>query len=277
MPSAPISLIRSFRALLGVDGVLSAPSEMAVYDCDGYTAERRPPIAVVFPRTTQQVVDVVNLCREHHCPIVARGAGTSLAGGCIPPPHGVVLMLTRMNRILEVRLDDALALVEPGVLNIQLGRALAGTGWHYAPDPSSQIASTIGGNVATNAGGPHTLKYGVTVNHLAGLEAVLSDGSIIEAGPVENPASLDLASLICGSEGTLAIVTKVWVRLTRDPEDRRTMRVAFNTIDDASQTVSKIISTGIIPAARWSSWIAAFSMPLKTLSRWACRARRAPC
>src|SRR5580698_6715265 len=143
MSAVPISLIRGFRAILGTDGVLSAPSEMAVYDCDAYTVERRLPIAVVFPRTTQQVVDVVNLCREHRCPIVARGAGTSLAGGCIPPPSGVVLMLTRMNRILEVRLDDALALVEPGVLNIQLGRALAGTRWHYAPDPSSQIASTI--------------------------------------------------------------------------------------------------------------------------------------
>jgi glycolate oxidase len=242
-------LICGFRAALGAEGVLSAPSEMAVYDCDGYTVERRSPIAVVFPRTTDQVAEVVNLCRAHRCPIVARGAGTSLAGGCLPAEHGVVVMLTRMNRILELRLEDALALVEPGVLNIQLGRELAGTGWHYAPDPSSQIASTIGGNVATNAGGPHTLKYGVTVNHLAGLEAVLSDGSIISTGPVEDPTALDLASLICGSEGTLAIVTKVWVRLTRDPEDRRTLRVAFPTIDDASQTVSQIISAGIIPAA----------------------------
>jgi glycolate oxidase len=161
----------------------------------------------------------------------------------------VVLMLTRMNRILEIRLRDALALVEPGVLNLQLTQALAGTGYHFAPDPSSQGTSTIGGNVATNAGGPHTLKYGVTTNHIAGLEIVLADGSIIEIGPVEDPAALDLARVVCGSEGTLAIVTKIWARLTRLPEACRTIRATFGSVDDASQAVSQIIAAGIIPAA----------------------------
>jgi glycolate oxidase len=161
----------------------------------------------------------------------------------------VIVLLTRMNRILEIRLRDALALVEPGVINLQVTRALAGTGYHYAPDPSSQGTSTIGGNVATNAGGPHTLKLGVTTNHIAGLEFVLADGSIVEVGPVEDPSALDLARIVCGSEGTLAIVTKIWVRLTRLPQSCRTVRAAFRSIEDASQVVSRIIAAGILPAA----------------------------
>ncbi|MGD0900286.1 MAG: FAD-linked oxidase C-terminal domain-containing protein, partial [Thermoguttaceae bacterium] len=168
---------------------------------------------------------------------------------CLPPREGVIVVLTRMNRILDVRLRDGMAVVEPGVLNIELTRALAGTGYHFAPDPSSQGAATIGGNVATNAGGPHTLKYGVTVNHVLGLEAVLSDGSVVEFGPVENPAGLDLVGLLCGSEGTLGILTKIWVRLTPDPQDYRTLRAAFETVEDATQAVSRIIAEGIIPAA----------------------------
>ena len=242
-------LVRSLRAAIGSENVLSAPSELAVYAYDGFTIERRPPIAAVFPRTTEQVAEVVRICRRHNCPMVPRGAGTSLAGGCLPPPDGVVVLLTRMNHILSVQLRDRMAQVEPGVLNLQLTRALAGTGLHFAPDPSSQGAATIGGNVATNAGGPHTLKYGVTVNHVLGLEMVLGDGSIVTLGPVENPAALDLIGLLCGSEGTLAIVTKVWVRLTPNPQDYRTMRAAFETVDDATHAVSEIIAAGIIPAA----------------------------
>ena len=182
-------------------------------------------------------------------PIVPRGAGTSLAGGCVPVGGGVVVMLTRMNRILEINLRDRMAAVEAGAKNLQLTQRLSGTGYHFAPDPSSQMASTIGGNVATNAGGPHTLKYGVTVNHVLGLETVLSDGSIVRLGPVENPAELDLVGLLVGGEGTLGIVTKVWVRLTPNPQDYRTMRAVFNSIDDACHTVSRIIAAGIIPAA----------------------------
>jgi len=242
-------LIRKLRAALRPENVLSAPSELIVYDCDAFTVERRMPLAVVFPRSAEHVAEVVRICADHGCPVVARGAGTGLAGGCTPPPGGVVVMLTRMNKILEIRLRDALALVEPGVLNLQLTGALAGTGYHFAPDPSSQGTATIGGNVATNAGGPHTLKYGVTVNHVAGLEVVLGDGSIVEFGPVEDPAVLDLARLVCGSEGTLAIVTKIWCRLTRNPQACRTIRATFASIDDASQVVSQIIAAGIVPAA----------------------------
>jgi len=154
-----------------------------------------------------------------------------------------------MKRILQINLRDRFAVVEPGVPNLQLTRALAGTGFHYAPDPSSQTACTIGGNVGTNAGGPHTLKYGVTLNHVIGLEAVLGDGSVLQVGPVPDPAQLDLAGLLVGSEGTLAIVTKVWVRLTRNPQDYRTMRAVFDTVDDATNAISDISAAGVIPGA----------------------------
>ena len=229
--------------------MLSSPSDLVVYECDAYTIEKARPDAVVFPHSTQQVAEVVRLCNRHDVPVVPRGAGTSLAGGCLPVGGGVVVMLTRMKRILQIDLRNRLAAVEAGVLNLQLTRALAGTGYHFAPDPSSQGASTIGGNVATNAGGPHTLKYGVTVNHVLGLEAVLGDGSIVRVGPVADPAGLDLVGVLVGSEGTLAIVTKVWVRLTPDPQDYRTMRAIFAAVDDATNAVSDIIGAGVIPAA----------------------------
>jgi len=242
-------LIRDLRRCLGRENVLSAPSELGVYDCDAFTVERGRPDAVVFPRDARQVADVVRTANRHEVPVIPRGAGTGLAGGCVPLGGGVVLMLTRINRILEVNLRDRLAVVEAGVPNLQLSRRLAGTGYHYAPDPSSQGASTIGGNVATNAGGPHTLKYGVTVNHVLGLEAVTGDGSIVELGPVEDPAELDLAGLLVGSEGTLAVVTKVWVRLTPNPHDARAMRAIFDSVDDATRAVTRIMAAGIIPSA----------------------------
>jgi glycolate oxidase len=242
-------LISDLRAKLGRENVLSAPSELAVYDCDAFTIERHRPEAVVLPRTTQQVAEAIKLCGRYGVPVVARGAGTSLAGGCLPLGGGVVVMLSRMNQIVEIDLRNRMAVVEAGVPNLKLTQSLAGTGYHFAPDPSSQGASTIGGNVATNAGGPHTLKYGVTVNHVLGFEAVLSDGSIIQLGPVDNPASLDLIGLMTGSEGTLAIVTKIWVRLTPNPQHHRAMRATFNSVDDAGNAVSQIIAAGIIPAA----------------------------
>ena len=158
-------------------------------------------------------------------------------------------MLSRMNKVLQIDLRNRMAVVEAGVPNFRLTQALAGTGYHFAPDPSSQGASTIGGNVATNAGGPHTLKYGVTVNHVLGVEAVLADGSIVQLGPVDGTAGLDLIGVLVGSEGTLAIVTKVWVRLTPNPQHHRAMRAIFNSVDDAGNAVSQIIAAGIIPAA----------------------------
>jgi len=204
---------------------------------------------VVFPRSSEEVAMVVKACNRHGMPVVARGAGTSLAGGCLPVGGGVVVMLTRMKKVVEIDIRNRLAVVEAGTLNIQLGRALAGTGYHFAPDPSSQGASTIGGNVATNAGGPHTLKYGVTGNHVLGIEAVLGDGSIVRIGPLADPSGFDLLGVLVGSEGTLAVISKVWVRLTPNPQDYRTMRVIFDSVDDATGAISDIIGAGIIPAA----------------------------
>lgn len=243
------SLIQELRHCLGRAAVLSAPSDLVAYECDGFTIEKNRPDAVVFPQSTAQVVEVVRLCNRHEVPVVPRGAGTSLAGGCLPLGGGVVVMLTRMKRVLEVNLRDRFAVVEAGVLNVQLARALADTGYHFAPDPSSQGACTIGGNVATNAGGPHTLKYGVTVNHVLGLEVVLGDGTVLQLGPIENRAGLDLLGVLVGSEGTMAIVTKIWVRLTPNPQDYRTLRAIFETVDDATNAVSDIIGEGIVPAA----------------------------
>jgi glycolate dehydrogenase FAD-linked subunit len=242
-------LIRDLRRCLGAAGVLFEPADLQVYDCDGLTIEKRLPEAVVFPTTTEEVAQVVRICNRHDAPIVARGAGTSLAGGCVPIGGGVVVMLTRMKRIGEINVRDRIAQVEAGVLNLQLARALAGTGLHFAPDPSSQIACTIGGNVATNAGGPHTLKYGVTLNHVLGVEAVLGDGTVLTLGPISDRAGLDLTGLLVGSEGTLAIITKVWVKLTPDPQDYRTLRVTFDSVDNASNAISEVIATGIVPAA----------------------------
>jgi len=244
------NLIDELREVVGIDGVLSAHCDLVVYECDGFVIEKNCPDVVVFPRTTQHVADVVRLANKHRVPFVPRGAGTSLAGGCLPVGGGIMIVLTRMKAIEEINLRDRYALVQPGVVNAWLNQALKGTGFHYAPDPSSQGACTIGGNVATNSGGPHTLKYGVTVNHVLGVEAVLPDGRIVQfGGPAEDTPGLDLVGAIVGSEGTLAIVTKVWVRLTRDPQGYRTMLAVYDSVDDATNTISEIIGEGIIPAA----------------------------
>ncbi|HZZ74223.1 MAG TPA: FAD-linked oxidase C-terminal domain-containing protein [Pirellulales bacterium] len=246
----PVPVIDQLRQIVGGDALLSAYSERVVYECDGFVIEKNCPDVVVFPSTTEQVAQVVRVCNAAALPIVPRGAGTSLAGGCLPVGGGVMIVLTRMKRILEIDLRDRYAVVEPGVVNVWLTQALKGTGFHYAPDPSSQGACTIGGNTATNSGGPHTLKYGVTVNHVLGLEAVMADGSIAQfGGPCEDAPGLDLVGALVGSEGTLAIVTKIWVRLTRDPQGCRTMLGIFDSADDATNAISAIIGAGIIPAA----------------------------
>ncbi|WP_166830324.1 FAD-binding oxidoreductase [Thalassoroseus pseudoceratinae] len=238
------------REIVGEDGLLYDPAELLVYECDGYVVEKKTPDVVVFPTTTEQVVKIVQTCNEHDVPFVPRGAGTSLAGGCLPIGGGVMIALTRMNKILEVNLRDRYAVVEPGVVNVHLTRHLAGTGFHYAPDPSSQGACTIGGNVATNSGGPHTLKYGVTVNHVLGIEFVQPDGTLTEIGGiVDEPGAYDLTGLFVGSEGTFGVCTKVIVRLTRDPVAYRTMLGVFETVADATHAISDIIGAGIIPAA----------------------------
>jgi len=243
-------LISRLREAVGVENVLSAQSDLLVYECDGFTIEKNSPDVVVFPRNTDDVARVVKVAGELGVPFLPRGAGTSLAGGCLPIGGGVMIVLTRMKRILEINLRDRYAIVEPGVVNVWLTNALKGTGYHYAPDPSSQGACTIGGNVATNSGGPHTLKYGVTVNHVLGVEAVLADGRVVQiGGPAGDPLGLDLVGAVVGSEGTLAIVTKVWVRLTRNPEGHRTMLGVFESVDDATAAISEIIGAGIVPAA----------------------------
>jgi len=238
------------RRIVGSDGVLSTHSDLIVYECDGFVIDKNSPDVVVFPHSTDQVASIVKVCADAGVPFLPRGAGTSLAGGCLPIGGGVMIVLTRMKEILEINLRDRYAVVQPGVVNIWLTQALKGSGYHYAPDPSSQGACTIGGNVATNSGGPHTLKYGVTTNHVLGLEAVLADGRVLKiGGPAEDPPGLDLVGTIVGSEGTLAIVTRIWVRLTRDPQGYRTMLGVFESVDDATKAISEIIGAGIVPAA----------------------------
>jgi glycolate oxidase len=244
------ALAQHLRQLVGSENVLAARSDLMVYECDGFVIEKNSPDVVVFPRHTADVAAIVRLCDQYGVPIVPRGAGTSLAGGCLPVGGGVMVVLTRMREILEINLRDRYAVVQPGVVNVWLTNALKGTGYHYAPDPSSQGACTIGGNVATNSGGPHTLKYGVTVNHVLGVEAVLADGRVVQfGGPVEDYPGPDLVGALVGSEGTLAIVTKIWVRLTRNPQGYRTMLGVFESCDDATNAISEIIAAGIVPAA----------------------------
>jgi len=244
------SLADTLRDIVGRDALLTSPSDLLVYECDGYTIEKNRPDVVVFPTSTEQVVRVVKACNEANVPFLPRGAGTSLAGGCLPVGGGVMISLTRMKRILEVNTRDRYAVVEPGVVNLWLTNHLKPLGYHFAPDPSSQGACTIGGNAATNSGGPHTLKYGVTVNHVLGLELVLPDGRVVETGgPVEDAPGYDLTGVTVGAEGTFGIVTKVWARITRNPEAYRTLLGVFETVDDATNTISDIIGAGIVPGA----------------------------
>jgi glycolate oxidase len=246
----PQNFTDRLRSIVGPSGLLTAPSDLLVYECDGFTIEKNKPDVVVFPTRTEQVVRIVQLCNQADVPFLPRGAGTSLAGGCLPVGGGVMIALTRMKRILEIHARDRYAVVEPGVVNLGLTNQLKPHGFHFAPDPSSQGACTIGGNVATNSGGPHTLKYGVTVNHVLGLEFVLPDGQVIQTGgPAEDYPGYDLTGIMVGSEGTFGIATKVWVRLTRNPQAYRTLLGVFATVDDATNTISDLIGAGIIPGA----------------------------
>ena len=250
MISVETSLVSQLEAIVGADGLIVGHDELLVYECDGYVVEKKAPDVVVFPTSTEQVVQVVRACNAAGVPFVPRGAGTSLAGGTLPVGGGVMICLTRMKKILEVNVRDRYAIVEPGLVNVHLTNRLKGTGYHYAPDPSSQGACTIGGNVATNSGGPHTLKYGVTVNHILGVEVVLPDGEVVQfGGPTEEAPGYDLTGLYVGSEGTFGICTKAWVRLTRDPAAYRTMLGVFESVRAATEAISAIIGAGIVPAA----------------------------
>src|SRR5262245_61169986 len=240
----------ALQAIVGPAGVLTEPEELLVYESDGLTMFRATADAVVFPRSTEEVAACVRLANAQGLPFVARGAGTGLAGGCLPTEVGIVIALTRMARILEVDYANQVAVVEPGLVNLHLSQALASRGFYYAPDPSSQVACTIGGNVANNSGGPHTLKYGVTTNHVLGLEVVLPDGEIVWlGGKVRDPQGYDLVGLFVGSEGTFGIATKVIVRIVRRPPAARTLLAVFDQLDHASAAVTAITARGLTPAA----------------------------
>ena len=249
----PPSAINELRALVGDDGVIAGDEELLVYECDAYTLERHSPGVVVLPRTTEQVSAIVKLCARHNLPMIPRGAGTSLSGTVLAVTGGVMIALTRMNRVLEVDYRNRRALVEAGCVNAWVTNAVKSRGLLYAPDPSSQPACTIGGNVSTNSGGPHTLKYGVTTNHVLGFEMVLPDGDVVWLGATpdggEDVSGYDLRGAAIGSEGMFGIVTRVLVRLVRAPQAYKTLLGVFETVDDASQTVSDIIRAGIVPGA----------------------------
>lgn len=235
--------------ILGSDGVISSPEELIAYECDGLTGYRIKPIFVVLPRSAKEVSDVIKLCNRENVPFVPRGAGTGLSGGALPAEDGVLISLSRMNRILEIDIQNQRLVAEPGVVNLWVSNAVGGSGYYYAPDPSSQLVCTIGGNVAENSGGVHCLKYGVTTNHVLGLEVVLPDGEIVEFGgkTLDHPG-YDLVGLFVGSEGLLGIVTKVILKILRKPESIRTVLGAFEKIEDAGAAVSGITARGIIPA-----------------------------
>ena len=238
------------EAIVGPGAVLSEPEELLVYETDGLTLLRALADFVVFPRSPEEVSALVRWANRYGMPFVARGAGTGLSGGCLPSEGGLVISMMRMNRILEVDFENQIAVVEPGVVNLHLTQAIQSRGFYYAPDPSSQQACTIGGNIAENSGGPHTLKYGVTTNHVLGLEVVLPDGELNWlGGKVRDSQGYDLTGVFVGSEGTFGIATKIVVRILRRPQAVKTMLAAFDSVEQASESVSAIIARGILPAA----------------------------
>ncbi|WP_066384048.1 FAD-linked oxidase C-terminal domain-containing protein [Neobacillus mesonae] len=246
-----IHIINLAKLVSGPNAILYKEEDLLAYDCDGFTIERHLPRAVVFPKNTEEVSEIVKYCAANNLPFLARGAGTGLSGGAIPLNNEVIISLVRMKRLLEVDLENRRAVVEPGFVNLKLTNSISDKGYYYAPDPSSQYACTIGGNVAENAGGAHCLKYGVTTNHILGLEVVLPNGEIIEIGGngIPDTPGYDLLGLLTGSEGTLGIVTKITVRILKNPEAKQTVLAYFDKIEDGSQAVSDIISSGIVPAA----------------------------
>lgn len=246
----PPALIDALRTALGAAYVLTRPEEVMLYEFDGSALDQAAPEVVVVPATTAEVATCVRLAAHYRLPVVARGAGTGLAGGSVPEQGGMVVALTRLNRLISVDPVARTAVVQPGVINTDLSVAVAAHGLHFAPDPSSQRASTVGGNAACNAGGPHCLKYGVTTNHILAATVVLSDGQVLQLGGAAPDApGYDLLAAVVGSEGTLGIITEMTVRLTPNPEAVRTFLAIYDTMDAAAATVSAIIAAGIIPAA----------------------------
>jgi glycolate oxidase len=248
--SLPAGIVRELEALLGREHVITEPEQLKVYDCDGLTGWRALPALVALPASTEDVQAVVRACHREGIPFVARGAGTGLSGGALPVADGVVVSLARMNRILEIDVASQRVVVEPGVANLDVTRAVEAEAFFYAPDPSSQQVCTIGGNVAENSGGAHCLKHGFTVNHVTGLTVVLPDGELVELGgkPLDNDG-YDLLGVFVGSEGTLGIATRITLRIVRMPEAVTTLLAGFRTTDDAGGAVSGVVAAGILPSA----------------------------
>ncbi len=242
-------IVRALRAIVPGEGVINTERQMRPYESDGLTAYRQLPMVVVLPETTAQVSAVLRYCHENGIKVVPRGAGTSLSGGALPLADGVLLGMAKFNRIREIDYENRLAVVEPGVTNLAISDAVAHEGFYYAPDPSSQIACTIGGNVAENSGGVHCLKYGMTTNNLLGCEMVLMTGEIVRLGGRHlDSGGYDLLGIVTGSEGLLGVVTEVTVRLLKKPETARALLIGFPSSEDAGSCVSRIIGAGIIPS-----------------------------
>jgi glycolate oxidase len=242
-------IIAALRDIVPGEGVIVSEAERRAYESDGLTAYRQLPLVVVLPSTVEQVASVLRFCKERGVKVVPRGAGTSLSGGALPLADGVLLGMAKFNRILEIDYANRCAVVQPGVTNLAITKAVEDAGFYYAPDPSSQIACTIGGNVAENSGGVHCLKYGLTTNNVLGIEMVLMDGEIIRLGGKHLDAeNYDLLGVMTGSEGLLGIVTEVTVRILPKPTTARALLVGFPTTEDAANCVTAVIAAGIIPA-----------------------------
>ncbi|MDR9402654.1 MAG: glycolate oxidase subunit GlcD [Halothece sp. Uz-M2-17] len=242
-------IVKAFTDVVGKDGVVQRKDELLTYECDGLASYRQRPKVVVLPRTTEQVAEVVKVCDQYNLPWVARGAGTGLSGGALPLENGVLIVTARMNEILETDLANQRVVVQPGVINNWVTQAVSGKGFYYAPDPSSQIICSIGGNVAENSGGVHCLKYGVTTNHVLGLKIVTPDGSIVDiGGTIPEMPGYDLTGLFVGSEGTLGIATEITLRILKTPESIAVLLADFESIEAAADGVAAIIGDGIIPA-----------------------------
>ncbi|MGL5871963.1 MAG: glycolate oxidase subunit GlcD [Xenococcaceae cyanobacterium] len=241
-------IIKELETVVGKDGVVKRKEELLTYECDGLASYRKRPALVVLPRTTEQIAAIVKICDRHSIAWVARGAGTGLSGGALPVEDCIVIVTARMKQILNVDLENQRVVVQPGVINNWVTQAVSGAGFYYAPDPSSQIICSIGGNVAENSGGVHCLKYGVTTNHVLGLKLVLPDGSIVDVGgAVDEMPGYDLTGLFVGSEGTLGIATEITLRILKTPESICVVLADFNSIEEAGATVAEIISAGMIP------------------------------
>ena len=244
------ALHAGLAAFLAPECLITDDVGRRAYETDALTAYRRAPLAVVLPRTTEEVARTLKFCRDQGVNVVPRGAGTSLSGGAVPQEDAIVIGLSKMNRILEVNLVDRYARVEAGVTNLAISDKVGPDSFFYAPDPSSQLACTIGGNIAMNSGGAHCLKYGVTINNLLGVRLVTFDGEIVDiGGPALDPGGLDFLGLICGSEGQLGIVTEAWVRILRLAEGARPVLFGFDSAEEAGQCVAAIVGAGIVPVA----------------------------